>query len=172
MIAKKTLLMTISVALLIQFGVQANDTPPELEFHDVVPARIPIELDGNITDEEWGHAPAIRNPEFYIPKGEGDFGDLVLFEEYGDGVWEGEDDQSITTKFLYDEENLCISHRVVDDFHEHFSDVFYQGDSVQIMIADEFREFQVALYNFALIGVEGEPDFIPECGPDADFLHS
>ena len=37
MIAKKTLLMTISVALLIQFGVQANDTPPELEFQDVVP---------------------------------------------------------------------------------------------------------------------------------------
>ena len=169
MIAKKTQLMTILVALLIQFGVQANDTPPELEFQDVVPTRVPIELDGNITDEEWGHAIAIHNPEFYIPKGDGDFGDLVVFEEYNGGIWEGEDDHSTTTKFLYDSENLYISHLVVDDFHENAAQSFFDGDAAQIMIADVDREFQVALYNFALGGVEDDRDFVPECGPDADF---
>ena len=168
MIAKKTQLVTISIALLIQCGVRANDTPPELEFQNVVPTRVPIELDGDITDAEWGHAVAIQNPGFYIPKGAGDSGDLVVFEEYSGGIWEGEDDHSTSTKFLYDSENLYVSHLVVDDFHENAAYSFFNGDSSQIMIASEDREVQVALYNFALGGVQDDRDFVAACGPDAD----
>jgi hypothetical protein len=168
MIAKKTPLMTISIALLIQFGVQANDIPPALEFQDVVPTRVPIVLDGNITDAEWGHAKAITNPEFYIPKGSGDGGDLVVFEEYSGGIWEGDADHSTTTKFLYDSGNLYVSHLVVDDFHENGANSGWNGDSSQIMIATDDRQLQVALYNFALGGVEGDANFVPVCGPNAD----
>jgi hypothetical protein len=158
MISKKTQLklMTVSVVLLLPFGVQANDTPAELEFIQVVPARVPIEIDGDITDAEWGHAPAITNPEFYIPKGLGDGGDLVVFEEHGGGIWDGEEDQSTTTRFLYDSENLYVSHLVVDDYHENAANSGWNGDAAQIMIASEDREEQVALYNFALGGIEDD----------------
>ena len=173
MIAKMRQLMTISVICLIQFGLQVNlfaqnDTPEALEFQEVLPTRVAIELDGDITDAEWGHAIAIHNPEFYIPKSSGDSGDLVIFEEHGGGTWEGEDDQSTTTRFLYDSENLYVSHVVVDDYHENEANSGWNGDAAQIMIADEDRELQIALYNFALGGIEDDYDDVvihEEAGP-------
>ncbi len=164
MIGKKTQLLTIATAFLIQLGVQANDTPVELEYQQVLPTRNPIVLDGDISDEEWGHAPEIHNPEFYIPKGSGDTGTRVIFEEYNGGTWEGEADHSTFTKFLYDGENLFISLLVVDDFHEHAGVHAFEGDSAQIMIANSDRDAQIALYNFGLNGVQSDPNFFPVCG--------
>ena len=167
MIAKKTQLLTIVAALLIPLGVQANDTPVELEFQQVFPVRNPIVLDGDISDEEWGHANVIQDPQFFIPKGSGNAGTPVVHEELS-GTWSGEGDQSSFTRFLYDFENLYVSHLVVDDFHENGANSPWNGDSAQIMIANEDRDAQIGLYNFALNGREDDANFLPLCGPIAD----
>src|SRR5205807_123718 len=43
---------------------------------------------------------------------------------------------------------------VTDDYHENISGNAWNGDSIQLMIADATRTQQVALYNYALGGYE------------------
>ena len=169
MFLKKSHLLAIAVMLFLQTGVQAqveNDIPEEFAFQQVLPVNNPIALDGQITDDEWGHANEIEDPPFYVPKGEGAAGSLVTFEPHNGGSWEGDADFSTTTKFLYDSESLYISFAVVDDYHENAANSPWNGDAAQMMIANADRDSQVALYNFALGGAEADADFFPICGPD------
>jgi hypothetical protein len=154
MIAKKTLLLLLTVAatLAIPFAAHANDIEAGSEFQTAYPAVNPIVLDGNLS--EWGTAGAADNPKFAIPKGSGNGGTLVVFETLG-GDWTGPDDQSTSLRVAYDADNVYLGLIVTDDYHENAANSAWNGDSVQIHFANAARDTQVALYNYALGGVEG-----------------
>jgi len=131
---------------------QGNDIEPGQEFQSATPATNPIVLDGNLS--EWS-GQAIVNPQFSIPKGSRDTGQLVTFEPYAGGDWTGPDDHSISLQVVFDESNVYLGVIVTDEYHEHAASASWDGDAVQIMIANPDRDAQVALYNYALGGIEG-----------------
>ena len=87
MTKKLSLTLTVaSLCLIPLIGALANDIEPGKEFYTAVKARNPIVLDGDLS--EWtGFAQLLRDPTFLIPKGSGDDGELVLFEEYDGGIF-------------------------------------------------------------------------------------
>lgn len=152
MFARKTLLLTVAACLLIQSGAQANDIEPGKEYYSATKAANPIVLDGDLS--EWSGA-VLENPRFSIPNGSGLGGELVVFEPYDGGDWTGPDDQSTSLQVVYDEDNVYIGLIVTDEYHENAANSQWNGDAAQIMIANGSRDAQVALYNYALGGVEG-----------------
>ena len=153
---KTTQLLAVAACLLIPLAVQANDIEPGQEFQLATPAANPIVLDGNLS--EWSGR-QIVNPQFYFPKGSGPAGQLLTFEEYPgaqDGsTWSGPSDQSMSLQILFDQLSVYLGVIVTDDYHEHAAGAAWDGDAVQIMIANPARDAQVALYNYALGGIEG-----------------
>lgn len=149
-------LLAVAACLLIPLAVHANDIEPGQEFQSAFPAVNPIVLDGNLS--EWS-GPAIVNPRFYFPKGTGAAGQLLPFEEYPgaqDGsTYSGPADHSTNLRILFDQNNVYLGLIVTDDYHEHADPAAWNGDAAQIMIANPTRDTQVALYNYALAGVEG-----------------
>jgi len=104
---------------------------------------------------EWTGANVLADPRFAIPKGSGAAGQLVNFEPYQGGTWSGPDDHTSSVRVVYDDENLYFGFVVTDDYHENAANSAWNGDSVQLMVANATRDTQVALYNYALGGVEG-----------------
>lgn len=148
-----------------------NDIEPGKEVYTANPAPKPVVLDGNLT--EWSGVPVLADPKFYIPKGSGPAGTgtLVLFEEYSGGTWTGPDDQTSAVQVVYDATNIYFGFVVTDDYHENAANSAWNGDSIQLMIANADQNSQVALYNYALAGVEeGLGDIIVnhEAGPATD----
>ncbi len=144
----------------------ANDIEPGKEFYTVIRAPAPIVLDGSLN--EWAEIPVLADPKFAIPKNSGAGGTYVLFEEYAGGTWTGPDDQTSAVQVVYDAENVYFGFVVTDDFHENAANSAWNGDSVQLMIASADRTAQVALYNYALGGVEsslGSTIVMHEAGP-------
>src|SRR5258708_23502154 len=82
----------------------------------------------------------------------------VLFEPYSGGTYSGPDDQTSAVQIIYDADNVYFGFVVTDDYHENAARSAWNGDSVQLMIADAARTNQVALYNYALGGIETDPD--------------
>jgi len=140
--------------LLIGSSALANDIEPGKDQYSVVFAPKSIVLDGDLG--EWGGVPVLADPKFAIPKGSGANGKYVLFEEYGGGTWSGPDDQTSAVQIVYDAENVYFGFVVTDDYHENAAKSAWNGDSIQLMIASADRTQQVALYNYALGGVEGD----------------
>ncbi|MFN0128582.1 MAG: sugar-binding protein [Verrucomicrobiales bacterium] len=132
--------------------VQGNDIEPGKEFYTAVQAANPIVLDGELT--EWRGAMVLADPRFSIPKGSAAAGTLVNFEPYQGGTWTGPDDQTSNVRVVYDDENVYFGFVVTDDYHENAANSAWNGDSVQLMIANATRDGQVALYNYALGGTE------------------
>lgn len=153
MIAKKTQLLTVATALLIPFGAHANDIEPSNEFQSVGKTSNPIVLDGDLS--EWSGVVPIENPRFSIPKGSGDGGEFVVFEPFQDGVWTGPEDQSTSLRIAFDDDNVYLGIVVTDEYHENAANSGWNGDTVQLMVANDARDTQVALYNYALGGVDG-----------------
>jgi len=114
----------------------------------------PITIDGNMSD--WAGVPVLADPKFSVPKGSGTTGggNYVLFEPYGGGTWSGPDDQTSAVQVAWDVDNVYLGFVVTDDYHENISNNAWNGDSVQLMIANGARTKQVALYNFSLGGYE------------------
>ena len=165
--AKKTPLLTLAAALLIQVGVQANDILTEFEFQLVNPAISEISIDGDLS--EWTGFELIENPVFIGDGQGGAVGEERTFSEWNGGEWEGFEDFSHSFQLLYDEDNLYIAFIVTDDYHEHAATGpggAWNGDSAQLYIANDERDTQVALYNMALEGSEGDANFFPICSPD------
>src|SRR5262245_59362900 len=133
--------------------VMANDIEPTKEFYTVIRTPNPIVLDGSLS--EWAGVPVLADPKFAIPKGSGSTGTYVLFEEYNGGIWTGPDDQTSAVQIVYDADNVYFGFVVTDDYHENAANSAWNGDSIQLMIADATRTQQIALYNYALGGVEG-----------------
>jgi hypothetical protein len=143
-----------------------NDIEPGKEYYTVTRRPNPIVLDGSLL--EWTGVPVLADPKFSIPKGSGTAGTYVLFEEYQGGTWSGPDDQTSAVQVVFDAENVYFGFVVTDDFHENAANSAWNGDSVQLMIASADRTAQVALYNYALGGVEsalGSVIVMHEAGP-------
>jgi hypothetical protein len=149
-------LLALSLALCGLSASAANDIEPGKETYSVVFAPKPIVLDGNLG--EWAGVPVLADPKFSVPKGSGaaGTGKYVLFEEYGGGTWSGPDDQTSAVQIVYDADNVYFGFVVTDDYHENAAKSAWNGDSIQLMIASADRSQQVALYNYALGGVEGD----------------
>ena len=124
----------------------------------------PIVLDGDLS--EWTGAPVLADPKFAVPKfsGTNDSPNYVLFEEYSGGTWSGPDDQTSAVQIVYDADNVYFGFVVTDDYHENMSGNAWNGDSIQLMIADaRIGPTQVALYNYALGGYEDATGkFVPD----------
>lgn len=145
---------------LMPVNVSANDIEPGKESYTVIYAPNPIVLDGDLA--EWSGVPVLADPRFAVPKYSGTNANpnYVLFELYDDGgpgtaVWTGPDDQTSAVQIVYDADNVYFGFVVTDEYHENAANSAWNGDSVQLMIADAGRSNQVALYNYALGGVEG-----------------
>src|SRR6266540_3618168 len=136
------------------FATRANDIEPGKEFYTVIYAPNPIVLDGDLS--EWSGVPVLADPKFAVPKFSGTNAspNYVLFEEYAGGTWSGPDDQTSAVQIVYDADNVYFGFVVTDDYHENSANSAWNGDSIQLMIADATRTTQVALYNYALGGVE------------------
>jgi len=164
---KKALLITAAVMFsAVQPAMAVNDIEPGKEYYTVIRAPAPIVLDGNLT--EWAEVPVLADPKFALPKGSGSAGNYVLFEEYQGGTWTGPDDQTSAVQVVYDADNVYFGFIVTDDYHENAANSAWNGDSIQLMIASEDRSAQVALYNYALGGIEGavaETIVMHEAGP-------
>ncbi|PYJ85142.1 MAG: hypothetical protein DME22_10260 [Verrucomicrobia bacterium] len=153
---RKKILLPISVLglLLVRLTVLANDIEPGKEFYTVIYAPKPVVLDGDLS--EWSGAPVLADPKFAVPKfsGTNDSPNYVLFEEYSGGTWTGPNDQTSAVQIVYDADNVYFGFVVTDDYHENISLNAWNGDSIQLMIADATRTTQIALYNYALGGYE------------------
>src|SRR6185369_4512373 len=119
------------------------------------------------------------DPKFAQPKfsGTNDSPNYVLFEEFDGGTWTGPDDQTSAVQVAYDADNVYFGFVVTDDYHENAARSAWNGDSVQLMIADATRTQQIALYNYALGGVEDalgnviiEHEARPADGADTDAI--
>src|SRR5216117_1017627 len=146
----ETALMTLAAP-----PAPSNDIEPGKETYTVTYAPRPVVLDGNLS--EWAGVPVLADPKFSVPKGSGPTGTgtYVLFEEYNGGTWTGPDDQTSAVQVIYDAENVYFGFVVTDDYHENSANSAWNGDSVQLIIAHATRTTQVALYNYALGGIEG-----------------
>ena len=102
-----------------------------------------IIIDGDSND--WENVDLITDSEFKTAEDE-----WVTFEEYNGGVWNGPEDHTTSVAFAWDSEYLYLYTYVLDDEHEHVSDVFWDGDAAQIVFADEDRLAVTQLYNYAL----------------------
>lgn len=147
-------LIQIVVAGLLGASALANDIAPGKEYYTAIKAANPIVLDGDLS--EWKGAQILADPEFSIPKGSGDDGELVIFELHNGGNWSGPDDHTSAVQVVYDDDNVYFGFSVTDEYHENAANSAWNGDSVQLMIANEDRDSQIALYNYALGGVEGD----------------
>ncbi len=155
MFTKNKILCTAALAAMaLPRLAVANDIEPGKEFYTAIKAPAPIVLDGDLS--EWRGAALLADPRFSIPKGSGDDGDLVFFEPHNGGSWDGPDDQTSAVQVVYDDENVYFGFTVTDEYHENSANSAWNGDSVQLMIANEARDTQVALYNYALGGIETE----------------
>ena len=139
---------------------KGNDIEPTKEYYTALRTTNTITLDGNFP--EWTGAPVLADPRFAVPKfsGTNDSPNYVLFELYdaggpGTAVWTGPDDQTSAVQVVYDADNVYFGFVVTDEYHENAASSAWNGDSVQLMIANADRNAQVALYNYALGGVEG-----------------
>ncbi len=95
----------------------------------------------------------VVNPQFRL--GGDALGGLAVFEEFGGGTWSGLEDQSSSTLISWDGDNVYLNVVVTDDYHENAANSGWNGDALQLHVANAARDTQVALYNFALGGVEG-----------------
>ena len=151
---KTPLAAVILAAFSLSFSAFANDIEPGKEYYTAIKAPVPIVLDGDLS--EWRGAMLLADPRLSIPKGSGDDGELVFFEEYAGGKWTGPDDQTSAVQVVYDDDNVYFGFTVTDDYHENAANSAWNGDSVQLMIANDARDTQIALYNYALGGIENE----------------
>ena len=165
MFSKITRTLTTAVALLLPCSVSANDIEPGKEFYTAIKTPVPIVIDGNLS--EWRAAALLADPRFSIPKGSGDGGvtldnvpedggTLVFFEPHNGGTWSGPDDQTSAVQVVYDDDNVYFGFTVTDDYHEKAAGNAWNGDSVQLMIANADRDQRIALYNYGLDGTEEE----------------
>ena len=149
MIFRTTYFLALAAALLVSTRVHANDIDPASEFYSANKAANPIVLDGDLSD--WTGVTVIESPKF-IPNGGGD---LITFEPFDGGTWDGPADHSSNVQVTWDDDNVYLGLIVTDDYHENAANSGWNGDSAQIHITNGARDTQVALYNYALGGIEG-----------------
>jgi len=146
---KKIQLLTFAICLLIPIHAQANGIEAGKELYSANKATNAIVLDGDLS--EWAGISVIESPKF-DPNGGGD---QVTFEPFGDGTWTGPEDHSANFQITWDNDNVYLGIIVTDEYHENAANSGWNGDSAQIHITSAARDSQIALYNYALGGIEG-----------------
>ena len=169
---KKESLALVTGALLLPALAQANDIKEDQENYTAPKASGAIVLDGDLS--EWS-APKIENPMFTIEQGAGDAGEVVSYRTWpaGSTTWDGPADHTTeSVQLVWDDENLYLGVVVTDDYHQNPGNG-WNGDALQVHIANADRNVNVALYNYALTGAgDATTDPIihhekrPEGGPD------
>lgn len=151
-----TTLRVLALLTVVSMQLLANDIEPGKEFYNATMFPKPPKIDGDLSD--WAGVPVISDPMFWVPKGLVQPGKYVIFEPYNGGLWTGPDDWTSAFQIGWDANNLYIGVTVTDDSHESLATSptsAWNGDSVQLMIADAARSQQLALYNYGLGGEDG-----------------
>ena len=126
--------------------------------------NVPITLDGNLGD--WIGTGDIFAQTPFLPSGTGCCGGtLTVFDEYAGGIWNGINDHSVAFSMAYDSSALYIGLKVVDDTHQLNGLSGWNGDSVQVVFADDSRSTVTHLYNYAIGSDTGEHVTHHENGP-------
>src|SRR5689334_9208479 len=133
---RKTTLLLLSLLGFTRLVV-ANDIEPGKENYTATHMTAAVTTDGDL--KEWVGVPVLADPKFAIPKGSGTNGNYVLFEQYNGGTWSGPDDQTSAVQVAWDKDNVYFGFVVTDDYHENMSGNAWDGDSIQLMIADSTR---------------------------------
>lgn len=115
-----------------------NDIAPAKEFYTAVRAVDPFVIDGDLS--EWPDANVITNPKFYIPKESGSDpnlgGELVDFQAWSNGDRMGLEDHASEFRVVYNDDNVYLGIVVTEEYHENAANSAWNGDSIQLMIAD------------------------------------
>jgi hypothetical protein len=123
-----------------------------------------ITMDGNLGD--WGAGGVVMGQTPFLPSGTGCCGGgLTLFDEYAGGIWNGINDHSTAFSMAWDSSALYIGLKVVDDTHQLNGLSGWNGDSVQVVFADDTRSSVTHLYNYAIGSDTGEHVTHHENGP-------
>ena len=111
--------------------------------------RKAITLDGNLGD--WVGVGPVFGQTPFIPSGTGCCGGtLTVFDEYAGGIWNGVNDHSTAFSMAFDSSAIYIGLKVVDDTHQLNGLSGWNGDSVQVVFADDARSTVTHLYNYAI----------------------
>ena len=109
-----------------------------------------VDADGDMSD--WSNFPFKKAIPFQTGAGIGD-GELVLFQNWGAGTWDGPADHTSAVAFAWDADNLYIGIVVTDDSHQNGGGApaqAWNGDGVQAVFANAEQDTVTFLYNFAL----------------------
>jgi hypothetical protein len=102
-----------------------------------------IIMDGDLGD--WDEADYLSQTPFWPynhpdEQGNGAGGHpgdpLTQFEAWSGGIWDGVMDQSSATAFAWDASAIYVGIKVFDDEHQQNGETGWDGDSVQIVLAD------------------------------------
>ena len=120
----------------------------DLEYH-AEPAHLTT-IDGIFSD--WAGLEFQGPNGFSVPKGDPN-GSNVVFETANGGTWTGPSDQTSTFSISWQSNNLYLGVLVVDDWHNNsFASGPQDGDSLQVLFANEARTTITQLYNYFLAG--------------------
>ncbi|HUS35017.1 MAG TPA: sugar-binding protein, partial [Verrucomicrobiae bacterium] len=171
----RAVLASLSCLVLLS-NSNANDIEPSKEFYTAIHrGTAPVVLDGILN--EWTGVPVLSDPRIAVRIGQegiggaptagskgggGADGNYLLFERYAGGTWSGPDDHTSAVEVVWDADNVYFGFIVTDDYHNNTSGNAWNGDSVQLMIANATRSgtrqgIDYFLYNYALGGTEDEP---------------
>jgi len=109
-----------------------------------------IDADGDMS--EWSNFPFKKAIPFQTGAGIGD-GELVLFQNWGAGTWDGPEDHTSAVAFAWDVDNLYIGIVVTDDSHQNGGGApaqAWNGDGVQAVFANAEQDTVTFLYNLAM----------------------
>ena len=104
-----------------------------------------IQQDGLFMD--WDCVPFMAQSPFFV--GDHANQDVRIFEEYAGGHWDGAIDHSTALSFAWDYQNFYLAVKVVDDTHQLNGNSGWNGDSVQVVFANEAQDAVTHLYNYA-----------------------
>jgi hypothetical protein len=111
--------------------------------------RQTIAMDGDLGD--WTSGAAVMGQTPFLPTGTGCCGGvLTLFDEYAGGIWNGIEDHSFAFSMSWDSQALYMGFKVVDDTHQLTGASGWNGDSIQVVMADAARTSVTHLYNYAI----------------------
>ena len=123
-----------------------------------------VTMDGDLGD--WNFGAEVLGQTPFLPSGSGCCGGaLTVFDEYGGGIWNGIEDHSVAFSVAWDPTALYIGLKVVDDTHQLNGLSGWNGDSVQVVLADDARSSVTHLYNYAIGADAGEHVTHHEQGP-------